>query len=607
VFVEGAVLLAPLLSSFADAGVVHWLRGEPYWLVWRNRLMANVLAQLTIVPALVGIIVHFRESVRGVPIARWVEGTLLCTLLLVAGVFLVSQPVHDPTLVAVFSEAPFALLLPFVLWGALRFGSAGASLTLLVTTLLTSWAVAHGHGPFRDLPPRTTILAVQVLLVFVGVTFITLATIIDERRVTAQALTERLRFEELLARVSAAFVEPASDRLAVAFDTWLERLGRFIGVDCLRLFYLSADRDNLEIAAAWLAPGLKPPASPDIKRDFPWVLKHVLSQRPAIIDDARRLPADASTDRASFEAQGLEAALVIPMVAANRVHGALAFGTVGPHEWPEKLVTPLHLVADVFANAVARKQAEEALRDSERDAERSRRELAHVTRVSTMGALTVALAHQLNQPLAAIMSNAQAARRILAKSPAELTEIDEILSDIVSDDRRASDVIRNVRTLLHKGDAAVAPVDLVAVVRDTAALVTSDALIRSVILSLDLPAAPLMVHADAIQLQQVVLNLILNALEALDESSNGNRRIVVRCGQRDDRSGQVLIRDSGPGFSSAAQAQLFEPFFTTKASGTGMGLSIARSIVDAHGGTIRAYNADTGGAIVEFDIPLDGA
>jgi two-component system sensor kinase FixL len=269
-------------------------------------------------------------------------------------------------------------------------------------------------------------------------------------------------------------------------------------------------------------------------------------------------------------------------------------------------VTPLHLVADVFANAVARKQAEEALRDSERDAERSRRELAHVTRVSTMGALTVALAHQLNQPLAAIMSNAQAARRILAKSPAELTEIDEILSDIVSDDRRASDVIRNVRTLLHKGDAAIAPVDLVAVVRDTAALVTSDALIRSVILSLDLPPAPLMVHADAIQLQQVVLNLILNALEALDESSNGNRRIVVRCGQRDDRSGQVLIRDSGPGFSSAAQAQLFEPFFTTKASGTGMGLSIARSIVDAHGGTIRAYNADTGGAIVEFDIPLEG-
>ena len=255
VFVLCAVLLAPVLSSFADAAVVNWFHGESYWVVWRTRLAANVLGALIIVPAIAAVIVRLPGLIRPAPIGRWFEALLLCALLVVTGFFVVTGGVDNPTLVAVLTQTPLAVHLPLILWAALRFGTAGASLTLLVTTLLTSWAVAHGHGPFLGVPPGAAVPAVQLLLTIVGGTVITLATIIEERRDTERALAERLRFEELLARVSSTFVELPSDRMAAAFDAWLERLGAFLGVDCLRLFFLSAEADNLEIAASWTAPG----------------------------------------------------------------------------------------------------------------------------------------------------------------------------------------------------------------------------------------------------------------------------------------------------------------------------------------------------------------
>ena len=242
---------------------------------------------------------------------------------------------------------------------------------------------------------------------------------------------------------------------------------------------------------------------------------------------------------------------------------------------------------------------------AEREVQRTRQELEHVTRVSTMGVLTVAMAHQLNQPLAAIMSNAQAARRLLATARPDLANLDEILSDIVVDDRRAADVIRHMRALLQKRDPEMAPVDLGAVIRDVATLVSSDAMLRNVVMKLDVASAPLVVRADQIQLQQVVLNLLMNALESIDGATANERTVLIRCRQSDGQTGEVVVRDSGSGFSPETQELLFEPFFSTKPNGTGMGLSIARSIVDAHGGAIRAYNAERGGAIVEFTLPLE--
>ena len=271
--------------------------------------------------------------------------------------------------------------------------------------------------------------------------------------------------------------------------------------------------------------------------------------------------------------------------------------------WWIMLVAPLRSFEPggavvTYAEITERRRAEE-------DAERSRRELAHVTRVSTMGALAVSLAHQLNQPLAAIMANAQAGVRLLDSCLADAGDLRPILSDVADDGRRAGDVIRRLRDLLKDGLAAYERVDLCASIRDIATLVQSDAVIRNVTVVMDFARTPAFVRGDRVQLQQVVLNLLVNALEASDAASGGGGRVEVCCRIREDGVAEVTIRDSGQGLDPALEELVFEPFYTTKTGGMGMGLSIARSIVEAHGGRIRIRNSPQRGAIAEFTLPLD--
>lgn len=242
-------------------------------------------------------------------------------------------------------------------------------------------------------------------------------------------------------------------------------------------------------------------------------------------------------------------------------------------------------------------------RRAELEAERARAELAHVSRVATLGALTASIAHQLNQPLTGILTNAQAARRFLAGSAPDLEEARLTLDDIMQDDRRASEVIVRMREFLRKDTGPIQNVDLHAVVREVARLVSSAAIIRNTELILNLDEAPAIVHGDRVQLQQVVLNLIVNALEAFGESRPSDRRIVVgSCCSRGDVV-EIEVTDNGEGFKGLEESA-FEAFYTTKPGGMGLGLSIARSIVEAHAGLIRAANKPDGGATVSFRVPL---
>jgi signal transduction histidine kinase len=241
----------------------------------------------------------------------------------------------------------------------------------------------------------------------------------------------------------------------------------------------------------------------------------------------------------------------------------------------------------------------------EMDAQRSRQELSHFTRVSTMGELAASLAHELSQPLTGILTNAQAARRFLESSGApDLDELRSILSDIVEDDRRASEVIQRLRELLRKGEPAFAPLDFHRLIRDVVRLVSSDAIIRNVSLTLDLgPGAPT-VRGDRVQLQQVVLNLLINGLEAVAECAGDDRSVVVRTRDTDVQTVHVSVEDGGPGLRAGTEALVFEPFYTTKPAGMGMGLAIARSIVEAHGGLIWAANNPLRGAAFHVALPL---
>jgi C4-dicarboxylate-specific signal transduction histidine kinase len=241
-------------------------------------------------------------------------------------------------------------------------------------------------------------------------------------------------------------------------------------------------------------------------------------------------------------------------------------------------------------------------RGAEREARQRREELSHMTRVATMGELTASLAHEINQPLAAILSNAQAAQRLLAFEEKDWGEIGEILADIAADDLRAGEVIRRMRTLLRKGESYPTILDMNDLVTEVLGLVRGEMILHNVSLSLELSSEPLLTHGDRIQLQQVVLNLVVNALDAMKETSGRSRKLVVRT-QATGRSGEVSVHDSGPGVPADKLEEVFEPFVTTKPHGLGLGLSICRSIIQAHGGHIGCRNDPNRGAIFWFTLP----
>ena len=243
-----------------------------------------------------------------------------------------------------------------------------------------------------------------------------------------------------------------------------------------------------------------------------------------------------------------------------------------------------------------RKQAEAELR-LQRD------ELAHVSRVSLMGELAGSLAHELNQPLTAILSNAQAAQRFLMNKTFNLDEVREILNDIVDDNNRASEILRKIRALVRKEELTFVLLDLTAVVRDVVSLVHSDAILRSVKLDYQAGGTVRPVRGDRIQLQQVLLNLFLNAFDAMKERGAEERQLTVRVGSGSNGMVEVSVRDCGSGLTSDMLDKIFQPFFTTKGDGLGMGLSISRAIVERHGGRLWADNNRDGGATFYVLLP----
>lgn len=241
---------------------------------------------------------------------------------------------------------------------------------------------------------------------------------------------------------------------------------------------------------------------------------------------------------------------------------------------------------------------------AELEARRIQNELAHATRLSVLGELAASMAHELNQPLAAILSNAQAARRFLAAPEPDLKEIREILDDIVRDDKRAGEVIHHMRAMVQKrGFVATEPLDFNALVRDMAKLVHGELVERNIGLELDLAPQLPAVLAGRVEMQQVLLNLMVNAMDAMRDQPAERLLLGIQTSEARGRV-RIALRDHGHGISEKAMTEIFRPFFTTKAQGLGMGLSISRSMVEAHGGELWAENAAGGGAIFWIELPV---
>ena len=242
---------------------------------------------------------------------------------------------------------------------------------------------------------------------------------------------------------------------------------------------------------------------------------------------------------------------------------------------------------------------------AEQKARQHLEELAHAGRASTMGELTASLAHELRQPLTAILSNAQAAERFLSAERPNLKELRQILADIIKDDRRAEEVIQRLRALLRKGEQVKAEVlNLNEVIAEVHPLVRSDAVIRGVRIATEFDSRLPSVRGDRIQLQQVILNLLVNGVEAMESCRPNDRTLVVGTARHSPESVVVRIQDRGIGVTDENLEQLFTPFFTTKAHGMGMGLTICRSIIEAHGGRIWATENPDRGLTFHFSLGL---
>jgi signal transduction histidine kinase len=266
-------------------------------------------------------------------------------------------------------------------------------------------------------------------------------------------------------------------------------------------------------------------------------------------------------------------------------------------------VAELALIVFLMKELKRRKRAEAHLINSQREIQENRAELAHVTRVSTVGELASSLSHEVNQPLAAILSNAQAALRMLKSGSIDFNELGEIFQDIVKDDKRAADVIQRVRSLTKKVAPTEEPVDLNELVTDVLAMVKNDFQTRGVTYALRLdPNLPL-VKGDPIQLQQVVLNLLLNGFDALAEKPVDQRRLTFQTGTNPSNGVRLSLGDSGDGIPADKIKTIFEAFYTTKPQGMGLGLSICASIVKAHRGLLTVENQPEGGAVFHVTLP----
>jgi PAS domain S-box-containing protein len=278
---------------------------------------------------------------------------------------------------------------------------------------------------------------------------------------------------------------------------------------------------------------------------------------------------------------------------------------------PDGSVKYVHYVAHLAASQSANPEYVGALmdvtegREAQEALDRSTAELAHVTRVTMLGELAASIAHEVTQPLAAIVTCGDAALRWLNRPQTDLKEVGQSINQMIRDARRASDVIRQIRAMAQKRDPSHAMLDLNAIVRESVELVRRELDGHRVEVHADYALPPPQVCADRVQLQQVIINLVMNGVQAMSGITGRPRELRIRTRCFDARHAQVIVEDTGTGISEENTGRLFNAFFTTKAEGMGMGLSICRSIVEAHGGRIWAESQEGKGALLQFILPLD--
>ena len=318
------------------------------------------------------------------------------------------------------------------------------------------------------------------------------------------------------------------------------------------------------------------------------------SREPTYIPDIAN---DANFPRAPIAArEGLHAAFGFPILLGGDVLGVMEFFSHEIRQPDQDLLVMMAAIGSQIGQFIERKRAEDALHHAQV-------ELAHVARVATLGEMSASIAHEINQPLAAVVNNASACLRWLAAN--NLEEARQSVSLVVSDGHRAGEIIGRIRALAKKTPSRKDWIDVNETILEVIALARSEVHSNGVSLQTRLGDDMPLILGDRIQLQQVILNLIINAIEAMSGVTENSRELVVRSGKDESQGVLVTVRDSGPGLDAENLDHLFTAFFTTKPQGMGMGLAISRSIIEAHGGRLWAAPNESGGAVFQFTLPAD--
>ena len=535
-----AVLAVPAAGAFAGAAV-RSIFDPNFWLSWQQWFLGDALAQLIITPAILYWVFGAQGNLRVRSSRRLVEGGLLAAGLIVSGYLATNTESSSVD----FTESRFYAPVPFLFWAAIRFGMVGASGAVTVIAFFAVEAALVGRGPFSGRSPGDTALALQHFLLWRSAPLYLVAALTEQRWGVERRLRESEDRFRSMANTAPVLLWVLDNNKHCEFfnQGWLEFTGRKL---------------DEEIKAGWLE-----------------------NVHPEDAPHCREVYVAAFEARERFE---IEYRL--------RRHD-------GEYHWVLQRGVPRHAQNGDFIGYIGsaiditdRKQAED-----------SNRKLAHAQRLVVLGQLSAAIAHEVRQPLAAILSNADAARMMLNSPRPPLGEIRDIIADIRKDDLRADEVIGRIRDFLRKRNPQMHRLDLNVAVSDVCRFVAADARKRQVQIRTDLaPGLPLVI-GDRTQLQQVLLNLIVNAMDAMQDHPHGSRQLSVRTEANGIGGIDVAVEDCGNGIPPGDLRRLFEPFFTTGIEGMGLGLTIAQSIIAAHHGRIWAENNPGGGATFHFSIP----
>lgn len=468
-------------------------------------------------------------------------------LLLLLATVLINVGTFSASLLTPGSPLLYAVYLA-VLWAALRFGPRETSAVLLVTALFAMWAAGRGSGPFLLASPRETLSSLGLFLLVSATTALLLAAAVREkqasdRRVAESEIVHRTLIEQMGEGVvmidSSGRLMFVSDRFCEICGQQRERLMGTLLADIVR------EADRAAIGAALQASV----AGSDTR------IETVLMQPSG---------------------QALTVSLALRRLAEAQGGGAVTLA--------------------VLSDVTERRWAEERAR-------LHLQQLAHMGRLKSMDEMAIALAHEITQPLTAIMSYTQAGRRLLSAGHADDPALAEALAGANGEARRARSIVHRIRDFVQNRPARPVIIEAAFLVREAARFAEPEARQHGIELRLELGGASCSVHADPIQIQQVLLNLVRNAVEAIAMAASPQRRVTLRVRLLEGSAVEFVVEDSGPGVPSAHIARLFEPFFTTKEDGVGIGLALCHSIVDAHGGHIRAEPRPDGGAVFLFTLP----